>query len=131
MRGEGRTAMSLELSEEQRAFTEAAREFAAKELAPYAAQWAAERHFPRETIAQAGGLGFCGLYASPEYGGLGLPRLDATLVFEELAASSPSTPAYITIHNMVTWMVTTFARQDVAGSWGPLLTSGHKLGSYC
>ena len=123
--------MDFELSDEQRAFQQAAREFAANELAPYAAQWDADRHFPRETIEKAGQLGFCGLYANPEHGGLGLPRLDATLVFEELAAACPSTTAYITIHNMVTWMVTSFCRSEVAAHWGPLLTSGQKLGSYC
>jgi alkylation response protein AidB-like acyl-CoA dehydrogenase len=121
--------MSFELSEEQRAFQLAAREFAAGSLAPFAAEWDAQAHFPRETIAQAGEIGFCGLYASEEFGGLGLPRLDATLVFEELAAACPSTTAYITIHNMVTWMITTFAQPEVAASWGPLLTSGSKLGS--
>ena len=123
--------MEFELSDEQRAFQQAAREFAANELAPYAADWDARAHFPRETVEQAGALGFCGLYTSETYGGLGLPRLDATLVFEELAAACPSTTAYITIHNMVTWMVTTFARQDVAERWGPLLASGRMLGSYC
>ncbi|MDP8908641.1 MAG: acyl-CoA dehydrogenase family protein [Chloroflexota bacterium] len=123
--------MDFELSEEQRAFQRAAREFAAQELAPYAAQWDAEAQFPRQTIAHAGELGFCGLYASADSGGLGLPRLDATLVFEELAAACPSTTAYITIHNMVTWMVTAFAQPDVAARWGPLLASGRKLASYC
>jgi len=123
--------MDFELSNEQRAFQQAAREFAANELAPYAAEWDAQAHFPRETIARAGALGFCGLYASAEHGGLQLPRLDATLVFEELAAACPSTTAFITIHNMVTWMVTTFAQQDVAARWGPRLTSGQRLASYC
>ena len=123
--------MDFELSEEQRAFQQAAREFAVQELAPYAAEWDAQTHFPRQTIAHAGELGFCGLYASEDHGGLGLPRLDATLVFEELAAACPSTTAFITIHNMVTWMVTTFAQPGVAAEWGPLLTSGRKLGSYC
>jgi alkylation response protein AidB-like acyl-CoA dehydrogenase len=124
-------AMDFELSEEQRAFQQAAREFAANELAPYAAEWDAENIFPRETIAHAGELGFCGLYTRETYGGLGLPRLDATLVFEELAAACPSTTAFITIHNMVTWMVTTFANENVASQWGPVLASGRKLGSYC
>jgi len=123
--------MEFELSDEQRAFQQAAREFAANELAPYAAEWDARAHFPRETVEHAGALGFCGLYTSETCGGLGLPRLDATLVFEELAAACPSTTAYITIHNMVTWMVTTFARQGVAERWGPLLSSGRTLGSYC
>jgi alkylation response protein AidB-like acyl-CoA dehydrogenase len=123
--------MDFELSEEQRAFQQAAREFAAQEFAPYAAEWDAQAHFPRDTIGRAGELGFCGLYASEQHGGLGLPRLDATLVFEELAAACPSTTAYLTIHNMVTWMVTTFAKADVAAAWGPRLTSGRTLGSYC
>src|SRR5215212_1573316 len=127
----GRIAMDFELSDEQQAFQQAAREFAANELAPYAAQWDEEAHFPRETIEHAGELGFCGLYAREEYGGLGLPRLDATLVFEELAAACPSTTAYITIHNMVTWMITTFAQEEARAQWGPLLASGSTLGSYC
>jgi alkylation response protein AidB-like acyl-CoA dehydrogenase len=123
--------MDVELSEEQRAFQQAAREFAAQELAPHAAEWDAKAYFPRETIERAGEIGFCGLYASEEYGGLGLPRLDATIVFEELAAACPSTTAFMTIHNMVTWMVTSFARTEVAAHWGPSLTSGRTLGSYC
>ncbi len=123
--------MNFELSEDQRAFQQTAREFAANELAPHAAEWDAQAHFPREVIAQAGELGFCGLYASPDYGGLGLTRLDATVVFEEMAAADPSTTAFVTIHNMATWMVTSFARPEVAAHWGPPLTSGQKLASYC
>jgi alkylation response protein AidB-like acyl-CoA dehydrogenase len=123
--------MDFELSDDQRAFQQAAREFAAHELAPYAAEWDTRAHFPRETIARAGEIGFCGLYTREDFGGLGLPRLDATLVFEELAAACPSTTAFITIHNMVTWMVTMFARLDVAERWGPLLASGQQLASYC
>jgi len=123
--------VNFELSEEQRAFRQAAREFAANELAPHAADWDAQAHFPRQTIALAGELGFCGLYAPTAHGGLGLPRLDATLIFEELAAACPSTAAFITIHNMATWMVTHFAREDVAHSWGTRLSSGQALASYC
>ncbi len=123
--------MDFELSEEQRAFQAAARAFASSELAPHAAEWDAQAHFPREAIAQAGELGFCGLYADSAYGGLGLSRLDATLVFEELAAACPSTAAFITIHNMATWMATAFARQDTAARWGPMLASGRGLASYC
>lgn len=123
--------MNFELSEDQRAYQQAAREFASNELAPHAARWDEEAHFPREAIALAGELGFCGLYASPDFGGLGLSRLDATVVVEELAAACPSTTAYITIHNMATWMVTAFARPEVAARWGPLLASGQRLASYC
>ena len=123
--------MDFELSDDQRAFQQAAREFAQREMAPHAATWDAQAIFPREVLGQAGELGFCGLYAAEEYGGLGGTRLDAALVFEELAAACPSTAAYITIHNMATWMVTRFARPDVAAHWGPSLTRGERLASYC
>lgn len=123
--------MDFELSDDQRAFQQSARDFAAGEFAPHAARWDAEGLFPREALAGAGRLGFCGLYASERHGGLGLPRLDATLVFEELAAACPSTTAYLTIHNMATWMVTRWARPDIAALWGPALAAGDKLASYC
>jgi alkylation response protein AidB-like acyl-CoA dehydrogenase len=122
--------MDFELSEDQRAFADTARQFAQTALAPYAAQWDADGTFPREAIAQAGELGFCGLYAPEAAGGLALPRLDATLVFEELAAVDPSTTAFITIHNMATWMLGTWATDAVRAEWGEALTSGQKLASY-
>jgi len=123
--------MDFELTEEQRAFAQTARDFAQAELAPHAAHWDEEGIFPREAIAKAGELGFCGLYAPENAGGLALPRLDATLVFEEMAAVDPSTTAFITIHNMATWMLGTWATDAVRSHWGPLLTTGEKLASYC
>ena len=123
--------MDFELTEDQRAFADTARQFAQEQLAPHAAQWDAEGIFPREAIAQAGALGFCGLYAPESIGGLALPRLDATLVFEEMAAVDPSTTAFITIHNMATWMLGTWATDAVKAQWGEALTSGKKLASYC
>ncbi|WP_286999761.1 MULTISPECIES: acyl-CoA dehydrogenase family protein [Comamonas] len=123
--------MDFELSADQRAFAATARQFAQTELAPHAAEWDREAIFPREAIAQAGELGFCGLYAPENAGGLALPRLDATLVFEELAAVDPSTTAFITIHNMATWMLGTWATEAVRTTWGEALTSGQKLASYC
>ena len=123
--------MDFELTEEQRAFAQTARDFAQAELAPHAAHWDAEGIFPKEAIAKAGELGFCGLYAPEAAGGLALPRLDATLVFEEMAAVDPSTTAFITIHNMATWMLGTWATPAVRDHWGPLLTTGQKLASYC
>ena len=119
--------MDFELNEDQRAFADTARQFAQAELAPHAAHWDAEGIFPVEAIAKAGELGFCGLYAPECIGGLQLPRLDATLVFEELAAVDPSTTAFITIHNMATWMLGTWATPAVRDHWGPLLTAGEKL----
>ncbi len=123
--------MDFELTEDQRAFADTARQFAQAELAPHAAEWDAQGIFPVDTIAKAGELGFCGLYAPEAIGGLQLPRLDATLVFEELAAVDPSTTAFITIHNMATWMLGTWAQDAVRAEWGEALTSGQKLGSYC
>jgi len=123
--------MDFELTEDQRAFADTARQFALAELAPHAAHWDAEGIFPKEAIAKAGELGFCGLYAPEAAGGLALPRLDATLVFEEMAAVDPSTTAFITIHNMATWMLGTWAQPEVRDHWGPLLTTGEKLASYC
>ncbi len=123
--------MDFELTEDQRAFADTARQFAQAELAPHAAHWDAEGIFPKDAITKAGELGFCGLYAPEAAGGLALPRLDATLVFEEMAAVDPSTTAFITIHNMATWMLGTWAQPEVRDHWGPLLTSGQKLASYC
>ncbi|WP_368649141.1 acyl-CoA dehydrogenase family protein [Castellaniella ginsengisoli] len=123
--------MDFRLTEEQQAFAQAAREFAQGELAPHAAQWDEEHIFPREAFTKAGELGFCAMYAPESIGGLGLPRLDATLVFEEMAAVDPSTTAFITIHNMATWMIGRWAQPGVRDHWGPLLASGEKLASYC
>ena len=123
--------MDFELNDDQRAFAESARAFAQAELAPHAAHWDRESIFPREAIAKAGELGFCGLYAPENAGGLQLPRLDATMVFEELAAVDPSTTAFITIHNMATWMLGTWATDAVRAEWGEALTSGRKLASSC
>jgi len=123
--------MDFELSDDQRAYAESARQFAQSEFAPHAARWDEEAIFPREAIAKAGELGFCGLYAPENAGGLALTRLDTTLVFEELAAVDPSTTAFISIHNMATWMLGTWATDEVRTEWGPQLTSGQKLASYC
>src|SRR5699024_8492402 len=123
--------MDFELDETQQALCEAAREFAAAAMAPKAAEWDAEAIFPTDVIAQAGELGFCGLYTPEEHGGLGLSRLDSAMIFEELAAGCTSTAAYISIHNMATWMVAEFGTDELAQTWCPQLTTGEKLTSYC
>ena len=122
--------MDMELSDEQLAFAQAAREFAQGELAPNAARWDQEGIFPIDAFRKAGEMGFCAIYASEDIGGLGLPRLDATLVFEEMAAVDPSTTAFLTIHNMATWMIGSWATESVRAHWGPLLSTGRKLASY-
>ncbi|MFS4474443.1 acyl-CoA dehydrogenase family protein [Chryseobacterium sp. T20] len=123
--------MEFNLNQDQLAFQDAARRFADKELAPYASEWDAQKIFPREAIAKAGELGFCGVYTSENAGGLGLSRLDATIIFEELAAACPSTTAYITIHNMVSWMIDEFGNEEIRKQLCPDLSSGTLLGSYC
>lgn len=123
--------MDFHLNDEQQAFAKAAHDFALGELEPFAAKWDAESIFPRATFTKAGELGFCAIYAPESIGGLGLPRLDATLVFEEMAVYDPSTAAFLTIHNMATWMVGTWGTDSVREAWGPLLASGEKLASYC
>ena len=123
--------MNFDLSEDQRAYQKAARDFAAAEMAPHAAQWDAGCIFPVDVIKKAGELGFCGMYTPEDVGGMGLSRLDASIVFEELAYACPSTAAYITIHNMACWMVARWAKPSVRAKWSPLLASGQKLASYC
>jgi len=124
-------SMTTELDEAQQAYREAARDFAQAELAPHAARWDAEGIFPREAIAKAGELGFCGLYMDPEVGGSGLSRLDAAVVIEELANVDPSTAAYVSIHNMASWMVAKWGQESLRAEWGADLSSGIKLASYC
>lgn len=123
--------MEFDLSDEQRAFQQAARDFAQGELAPHAARWDADGYFCRETIARAGEMGFCGLYTPQHWGGLGLSRLNAAIVFEELAAGCTSTTAYLTIHNMATWMVARWGGEALCRHWVPRLASGASLASYC
>lgn len=123
--------MNFELTPDQQAFIQTARDFAEKELAPNAARWDAEHHFPVDIIRRAAALGFCGIYADPDCGGLGLSRLDAALIFEQLSQGCTTTAAYITIHNMCTWMVTRFGNTEQKQQFGDKLTSGEWLASYC
>ncbi|MDE2429706.1 MAG: acyl-CoA dehydrogenase family protein, partial [Burkholderiales bacterium] len=123
--------MDFDLNEDQRAFQQSARDFARHEMAAKAAQWDSEAIFPRDVIAQAGELGFCGLLVPQELGGMGLSRLDAVIVFEELARACPSTTAYLTIHNMASWTIANWATPSLQRDWVPLLASGAMLASYC
>ncbi len=123
--------MHFEMTEDQQAFAETARQFAEQELAPFAAQWDQEHIFPVETIKKAGELGFCGLYTPEEQGGLGLSRLDSSIIFEQLAMGCTTTTAMLTIHNMATWMIATWGQDDVKARWCDELVTGNKLASYC
>ncbi|MBX5452643.1 MAG: acyl-CoA dehydrogenase family protein [Acidobacteriia bacterium] len=123
--------MDFQLSEEQRAIQEVARKFAGEELLPHAARWDEEKIFPVETLRAAADLGFAGIYVSEEHGGSGLGRLEAALIFEELAAADPSTAAYLSIHNMVAWMIARFGTEAQRERYLPSLLRGEKLASYC
>ncbi|WP_414932989.1 acyl-CoA dehydrogenase family protein [Vibrio europaeus] len=123
--------MDFELNEDQRAFADTAMQFAREELEPNAAEWDEQQIFPKEVLREAGELGFLSLYTPEEQGGLGLSRLDASIIFEQLAMGCTSTTAFMTIHNMVTWMVGSFASDKVKQEICPKLITGEWLGSYC
>ena len=123
--------MDFSLSEDQQAIQQTARQFALNELKPNAAEWDRQGHFPVDVIKRTGELGFLGLYTNPNYDGLGLPRLDSALVFEELAWGDTSVAAYISIHNMVSWMIGEFGSDDVRERFLPKMMSGEWLASYC
>ncbi|WP_194755862.1 acyl-CoA dehydrogenase family protein [Aliidiomarina indica] len=123
--------MNFNLTDDQQAFVDTARAFAEKEMAPYAAKWDAEHHFPVEVFRKAGEMGFMGMYTPESAGGFGMSRLDSALIFEQLAMGCTATTAMMTIHNMVTWMIGSFAKPDMIDQWVPELVAGEKLGSYC
>lgn len=123
--------MNFELDNDQQAYREAARRFSRQELAPNAADWDANDVFPVETLRRAGDMGFCGLCIPEAHGGLGLSRLDATLIIEELARGCTATTAFLTIHNMVNGILSRYATDAVREAWLPAMIAGEKLGSYC
>ncbi len=123
--------MDFELSEEQRAFQAMARGFADQELAPHAAAWDEHCTFPVATLRAAAALGFAGIYVGEEQGGAGLSRLDAALIFEELATGCTSTAAYLSIHNMVAWMIDAFGTGAQRARFLPDLMTMKHLASYC
>lgn len=123
--------MDFDLTTTQKEYRDLARNFSEKELKPYAAQWDREAIFPKEALSKAGELGFLSLYVDTNYGGMGLGRLDASIIFEQLAQGCTSTTAFMTIHNMAIWMVSKFASEDLKEEWFPALSQGEKLASYC
>ncbi len=123
--------MDFELSEDQRAFRDAARSFAREEMAPHAGEWDEGKIFPQEALRGAAALGFAGIYVGEEMGGSGLKRIDAALIFEELAAGCTSTAAYISIHNMAAWMIDRFGSEDQRRRFLPKLCSMEHFASYC
>ncbi|MBA8928126.1 hypothetical protein BC739_005343 [Kutzneria viridogrisea] len=119
------------LSEDQRAIAATAAEFAQEHLAPNAVQWDQDKHFPVDVLRKAAELGMGGVYVREDLGGSGLSRMDAALIFEALATGCPSIAGYLSIHNMVAWMVDTFGNDAQRARWVPNLCSMQSLGSYC
>ena len=123
--------MDFNLNEDQKAFVDLAKQFSDAELLPNAAKWDAEHIFPKETLQKAGELGFCGLYSPEDAGGMGMSRLDSSLIFEQLSMGCTATTAMLTIHNMATWMIATWGTQEIKDTWCPTLVMGEQLASYC
>jgi hypothetical protein len=123
--------MNFDLTEDQQMFADTAKQFSDSELLPNAAKWDLEHIFPKDVISKAGELGFCGLYAPEDAGGLGLSRLDSSIIFEQLSMGCTTTTAMMTIHNMATWMIATWGTETIKESWCPDLVTGQKIASYC
>jgi acyl-CoA dehydrogenase len=121
----------FELTEDQRAIQEMAQRFTADAITPFAAQWDEEHVFPRDTIRSAAELGFGSIYVSEESGGIGLGRLEAALIMEAMAYGCPATSAFISIHNMASWMIDCFGSIELKARFLPALVSMEKMASYC
>jgi alkylation response protein AidB-like acyl-CoA dehydrogenase len=123
--------MDFNLTEDQRAIEDAARAFAAAELAPHSARWDAQSHFPVDVLRKAAELGFAGLYVQEDVGGSALSRLDASIVFEQLSYGDVSAAAFISIHNMASWMIDRFGSDGLRKKYLPRLTTMELIASYC
>ena len=123
--------MDFAPTEAQRAIQEAARAFSDAELAPHAARWDEEKHFPVDVLRQAAALGLAGIYLREDVGGSGLGRVEAALVFEALARGCVSTAAFLSIHNMCGWMIDRFGSGELRQAWLPRLASMETVASYC
>src|SRR5262249_1436854 len=121
----------FELSDEQRAFAETARAFARAEWLPHAPGWDERAEFPVEALRGAAELGFAGIYVGDEFGGSGLGRGDAAIIFEELAVSCVSTAAYLSIHNMAAWMIDRCGTREQRARFLPKLMTMQHFASYC
>ncbi len=121
----------MKLSEEQNAFYNVAKEFAIEKMEPNAEKWDEDKIFPVDTLKELASLGFAGIYVTPSLGGSGLTRLDSTLIFEALSHGCTSTAAFLSIHNMATWMIDSFGDEELKERFVPDLCSFNKISSYC
>lgn len=123
--------MDFALTEDQRAIQDAARQFAEAELAPHSAEWDETKHFPVDVMRMAAEMGFCGIYTGEEHGGMALGRVEAAVIFEELSRGDVSTAAFISIHNMATWMIDSFGSDELRARLVPSLVTMETIASYC
>jgi len=121
----------FDLTDEQRQIQEMAQAFTADAITPHAAEWDEKHIFPRDTIRAAAELGFGAIYVSEESGGIGLGRLEAALIMEAMAYGDPSTSAFISIHNMASWMIDRFGSETVKRKYLPSMVTMERMGSYC
>lgn len=123
--------MDFGFTEEQQAVFDMARDFGAEKIAPFARDWERAGTIPREIFEEAAALGLAGIYVPEEKGGSGLTRLDATLIFEGLSMACPSVAAFLSIHNMCTWMIASFGSKAMHDAWLPRLLTMETIASYC
>lgn len=123
--------MQFSLNEDQIAIQNMAQDFTQERITPFAAKWDEDHHLPRDVINAAAELGFLSIYVSEESGGVGLGRLESALIMEAMAYGCPSTSAFISIHNMASWMIDTYGSQSLKDKYLPQLIAGEKLVSYC
>ncbi len=121
----------FQLTEDQLAIQDMARKFTADAITPFAAEWDEKAHFPRDVIKQAAELGFAAIYVSEESGGIGLGRLEAALIMEAMSYGCPATSAFISIHNMASWMIDSFGGGAVKAKFLPDLVTMDRMASYC
>jgi alkylation response protein AidB-like acyl-CoA dehydrogenase len=121
----------MALSDEQLMIQEAAQRFAYDRMRPFAGEWDERKHFPVEVLREAAGLGFAAIYCGEDHGGSGLTRLDGVLIFEQLSRGCIATAAFLSIHNMCTWMIDRFGSADQRGQWVPKLAQMELIASYC
>ncbi len=123
--------MDFSLTDDQRAIQEMAQAFARDEMAPHSAKWDEDRHFPVDVLRAAAGLGFAGIYVQEDVGGSALSRLDASIIFEALSYGDVPVAAYLTIHNMASWMIDRFGSAELRAKYLPRLTTMELIASYC
>ena len=123
--------MHFALNEDQVAVRDMAREFAAEKIAPHALRWDEEKHFPVDVMREAATLGMGGIYIKDDVGGSAMSRFDAALIFEALATGCPTVSAFISIHNMASWMIDAYGNDTQRQKWLPKLCTMESIASYC